>query len=169
MFFSTIFPDTTFRASSRIPFLLGQEVEIPVAVYTLVRERSAPTYVHVDRQTNEPVERSAFFVKKSNEEKAEPQDSNIPLSVLMNQETKDDEKNGISLSNRLDVKQSELCRKTELGGRDVILNSSEFEALRRVEPSGIRLIGFKRMSTLKESHRMGESYYLYPIEDVSTL
>jgi hypothetical protein len=135
----------------------------------LVRERSTPTYFHVDRQTNEPVECSAFYVKKgTDEQQVDQEDNTAPLSLLMNQQVDEDEKNGgIPLSNRLNLKQSDLCRKTNLGGREIILSSSEFESMRRVEPNGIRLLGFKRMSTLKESHRMGESYYLYPIEDVS--
>ncbi|KAI6183614.1 hypothetical protein M3Y97_00507400 [Aphelenchoides bicaudatus] len=151
-------PDTTFidsllRSNARIPFLLGDGVEIPVSVYSLV-------HVLVDHQTNEPTERTAFFAKKADEE--ENGDVHMPLSTHMN-ETKTGD---ITEAQRIKANQADLFKKVEIGEREIILNSKEFEALRRVEPTGIRLIGFKRMSTLKESHRMGKSYYLYPLEDM---
>lgn len=67
-----------------------------------------------------------------------------------------------------DLFQAELFRKARIGGRDIVLSTHDYQNFRRIEPRGIRLIGFKKMKTLKDTHRMKAGSYLFPIEEVGS-
>jgi hypothetical protein len=66
--FSSVFVDPSMRSISKLPFLLGNGAEIPVSVFSLVREKRPSQPVKLDSKTNEIVERSAFFAKIKPEE-----------------------------------------------------------------------------------------------------
>jgi hypothetical protein len=80
------------RSNSKIPFLLGPGLEIPVSVYVLVRERTKPTSLKLDAATNEIVERTAYFSTKERAQSEERQSGdeqqnaeNIPERLSVNQ------------------------------------------------------------------------------------
>jgi hypothetical protein len=136
------------RALANIPFLLGEGTEISVSAYPLVLERKISAPVKVDRKNNEVVERTAYFTKI-------PETKN-PFAALHNN-GEAEEPEDVPEGDRLTLAQGKLNRKTELGGKEITLTGSEWESLRRVEKPAIWLVGFKPMSCLKESHRMGSS------------
>lgn len=151
---------------ARIPFLLGGTAEIPVGVYSLIREKSFIPGVKLDIQTNEVVERTAFYsevVERTafcSEVEANGEDQ-------MEVDGEKQEKNGVPMDQRFAIDKDEMYRKTNYGNEDIFLDGFEFESLRRVEPQAIRLIRFDKLSALKDSYRMGPSYYLYPIKNAS--
>lgn len=85
-FFSKLFVESAMRSTSKVPFLLGKGVEIPVSVFTLIRERGSTAPIKLDSETNEVVERTAFF-SRINEDVAqldeEVKNENIPLEERM--------------------------------------------------------------------------------------
>ncbi|KAI6197426.1 Protein BUD31-like protein [Aphelenchoides besseyi] len=130
------------RANCRIPFNLGSGLEIAVGVFSLIREKKKPNAVKLDAATNELTERGRQFVRRAEET-----------------ETGEEVLEGANEPRML---------KTTIGGRDLILSSSEVQSLNRLEAPGIHLIGFKKMSCLKPSHRMGPSHFIYPLEELIT-
>ncbi|KAI6228612.1 ATP-dependent DNA helicase 2 subunit 1 [Aphelenchoides fujianensis] len=148
---SSEFFDALLRTSARIPFVLGDGLEIAVAAYNLVLEKKTPTHVTLDAKSNEVTERAPQFFKKP---AANP---NAPFSA--DGEAADGPMEEVS-------KDQDFGYRTDFGHRMILLHEAEKQSLDRVEPAGIRLIGFKPMSCLKPSHRMGHSTYLYPMEDM---
>ena len=50
------------RAPQRIPFTLGEGVQLGVGVYTLVRETKKPSFVRLDRKTNEEIKTQTKYL-----------------------------------------------------------------------------------------------------------
>ncbi|KAI6172558.1 Protein BUD31-like protein [Aphelenchoides besseyi] len=130
------------RANCRVPFNLGPGLEIAVGVFNLIREKKKPNAINLDAATNEPAERGRQFVRRT-------EDTEMAEEVL-------------------EGENEPKMFKTEIGGRELVLSSTEMQSLSRLESPGIHLIGFKKMSCLKPSHRMGASHFIYPLEEMIT-
>ncbi|KAI1729274.1 ku70/Ku80 beta-barrel domain-containing protein [Ditylenchus destructor] len=141
----------SLRATTSIPFKMGEGLEFAVGVYILIKEQSKPAAIPLDAETNERLEYRTHYVcddektkKEVKEEKAE------------NVEPLDEHFEG-------DVKFSR-----KIGEVDVVLDRKEMENLRRFDKPGIYVIGFKPISLLKASHRMSPSKYVFPLESAIT-
>uniref|UniRef100_F1KX68 ATP-dependent DNA helicase 2 subunit 1 n=1 Tax=Ascaris suum TaxID=6253 RepID=F1KX68_ASCSU len=62
----------------------------------------------------------------------------------------------------------EITRRQEVGGAQVNMTAEEIEKLRRLTPPGLLLLGFKPISSLKLSHHVRSSQYVYPMESQIT-
>lgn len=152
------FLESSCRSAATVPFFLGEGVELAVACFSVVKERPKPRHQLIDAETNEAVQRESFYVVKNGPD--------APQSIS-NQIRMEEHPGEIAVEQRLKLKSSQMLHKTEIGGRKLALTQNEVESLRRIEPPGMRLLGFKPLDTLKASHRMGDSIYLYPIDNVS--
>lgn len=109
----------SLRATTSIPFKMGEGLEFAVGVYILIKEQSKPAAIPLDAETNERLEYRTHYVcddektkKEVKEEKAE------------NVEPLDEHFEG-------DVKFSR-----KIGEVDVVLDRKEMENLRRFDKPG---------------------------------
>jgi len=138
------------RANTSVPFCLAEGVAFAVGVYYLIKPKTAPKYIYLNPETNQRVECKTHYIRpqKGDDENGEAheiddEEGNGEPEVLFSQDMK---------------------YALELGGEQVLISQQEKQALNRIDRPGITLIGFKPLSLLKQSYRMGPSTYMYPLE-----
>ncbi|KAL3121848.1 hypothetical protein niasHT_006431 [Heterodera trifolii] len=89
------------------------------------------------------------------------------FSMVDNKNQKEEKEEGRDKETPADeVFEGELGFSRQVGGVEVVLSRAELEKLRRLEKPEIVVIGFKRLHLLKDSHGMGATVFVYPIESV---
>ncbi|CAD5208877.1 unnamed protein product [Bursaphelenchus xylophilus] len=154
---TTEFIEASLRSAAVVPFQLGGSVEMAVSCYYICHERHKPSSAWLDAETNEVVERKGFL---ADEGPAEDEEF-VSISAQISQ-------NPRPIEDGEQPELSELEWKTAIGTTEIYLNRQERDLLGRIESPNIRLLGFKPISELKDSWRMGESVYLYPLDKVVT-
>jgi len=181
MFWSDVYPSATLcttvddlhsnikrktfaqRTTASLPFRLAVGLEMAVGVYHLVLEHPKPKSIRLDTATNQPVEcRTHYAVATTGEgdqsETAQgEEDAPMPMAGS---------NGGADAADEMERYEGEIYFTREIGGERVVLSRTDMENLRRFDQPGITVIGFKPLSLLKPSHRMGPSKYIYPIDAV---
>ncbi|CAD5206279.1 unnamed protein product [Bursaphelenchus okinawaensis] len=152
---TTEFIESSLRSAAVVPFHLGGAVEMAVSCYYVCHERQKPESTWLDAETNECVERTGFLAEAG---PSEADSEAVNLSTQMAAEPKP-----VDMSNAF-----QMDWLVSVAGVDIQLTRRERDLLGRIETPGIRLLGFKPLNEFKDSWRMGESCYLYPLDKVVT-
>lgn len=155
--------DVSLRTTASVPLRLGDGVELAIGIYCLIKEQFKPVSLPLNSETNEILEcRSRYIAVNKND-----------VKILDDKNNKNDK-----IEEHFE---GEVNFMREIGGSNVVLDRSELEKLKRFDKPGnffklnkhffkfiigITIIGFKPLHLLKHSHRMGESKYVLPLEDV---
>lgn len=151
-------------------FELGDGLAISCDIHSFTRIAKKPTAINIVRETNEVAnpKRSYFATNPNPEAATNPNpdaESNLNPGAVSNP-APDTESN----ANRESVKQvevfpSDLMRVQSFCGKDILFTSEELTQIKSLIEPGIRLIGFKPMSTLKPRWFVKNCSFLYPSEN----
>jgi len=137
----------SIRAITTAPFRLGEGVEFAVGVYPLIQEQRKPTALWLNAETNERLESKTHYVEKGQDD----------YEAEVGEETEEHEhyEGEVQYAVKIGKGAKPYCT----------LSREEKEKLRRIESPGITVIGFKSMDLLKDSHRIGQARFLFPLEN----
>uniref|UniRef100_A0A914C2R6 Ku domain-containing protein n=1 Tax=Acrobeloides nanus TaxID=290746 RepID=A0A914C2R6_9BILA len=128
------------RSTASIPLRLGNGLELSVGVFYLVAEQKKSAPIMLDAETNELVQCFTTYTK----------DEKVKGEVDQEDE---------------ELYEGDFFFAKTVGDVKVKMDREEYENLRRIDTPGMVIIGFKPMSCLKISHRMGPSQYVFPQDD----
>ncbi|XP_026469604.1 X-ray repair cross-complementing protein 6 [Ctenocephalides felis] len=133
--------DHRHKCIVRVKWFLGEDLALTVGVYNICRPTQQPRKIHLERDTNEvvtAVQRYHHVTFNEFNEKVigEP----VP-------------------ANNLRLSQS-------FGGADILFLPEEVKAIKRITDPGLKLLGFKPISTLPLEYFLKSSSFIYPIDDI---
>lgn len=124
------------KANSKVQFEIGENVRFGVALYSMARKALKPSKVLLDRDTDNVIVRKRVYLQTTNDQ------SEVKLMGPGDQR-----------------------KSIEYGNEKIFFTTDEHSRIHSMLPRGIKLLGFKPITSIQTEYFINPCLFMFPCED----